>query len=68
MSPAIVGALAGAALGLANLIVLSRVAESVELKAKSQQQKGGARIIRAVAWVDLAVFPIIGYFIGPLIG
>lgn len=68
MSPAIAGALVGAALGLANLIVLSRLAESLELKAKSQQQKGGAGIIRAVAWVDLVVFPIVGYFVGPMIG
>ncbi len=68
MSPAIAGALVGAALGLANLIVLSRLAESIELKAKAPEQKRGAGIIRMVAWVDFLVFPIVGYFVGPLIG
>jgi hypothetical protein len=67
MSPAIAGALVGAALGLANLIVLSRLAESIELKAKSAEQKGRAGIVRAVAWADLLVFPVVGYFVGPMV-
>ncbi|MEZ5842663.1 MAG: hypothetical protein R3D27_02875 [Hyphomicrobiaceae bacterium] len=51
------GALIGAVLGLANYVVLGRLAGRVEM----QETR---RVLRLVAQIDLVVFPVVGFLIG----
>ena len=66
ISAELLGALFGLALGLVNFVILLRVADATERAAKRPGGSDGARILRYVAWADLAVFPLIGYYVGPL--
>ena len=62
-----IGGVAGAVLGLVNFFLLQWVAEQVELGKARSQQAGSARILRLVAWADLAVFPVLAYVLGPMV-
>lgn len=64
MSPQLIGAAAGAILGLINFIVLWQIAGKAEL---DPARKKVAGMLKMVAWLDLLAFPVAGYFIGPLV-
>ena len=61
------GALVGVVLGLANFVVLRMVAERLGAKPGASGQRGGAQVVMAVAWADLALLPVIGYLVGPMV-
>lgn len=65
MNPEMLGALAGGAFGLVNFGVLKWVADRMETEQRTANQT--PRLIRTVAWMDLIVFPLVGYFVGPLV-
>ena len=67
ISAEFLGAGFGLAIGLINFVILMRVAEATERAAKRPGGSDGARILRWVAWADLAVFPLIGFFIAPML-
>lgn len=67
MSSAMIGGLVGGALGIVNFIILQNVAKSMALKSGSQGNSRPATLLRWAAWIDLIIFPLIGYFIGPMI-
>ena len=66
MSAALTGAWIGAVLGLASFAALRWVAARMERSGQAQQQRS-AGLMRAVAVADLVMFPIIGYFAGPMV-
>ena len=67
MSSAMIGAWAGAALGLLNFAVLRHVATTIENgEGTAAQKKRAAPVIRTMAFVELMLLPIIGYVVGPL--
>jgi len=68
MSPAGMGAAAGAVFGLVNYAALRGVAAHIEQKPGDKSKRAStARIIHGVAVADLVLFPVAGYFIGPLV-
>ena len=67
MSAEMAGALVGAALGLASYSVIQRIAERIEAGRTGPDAARTAGLLRSLAAVDLMVFPIIGYFVGPLV-
>ncbi|MEL6226894.1 MAG: hypothetical protein AAFR01_07730 [Pseudomonadota bacterium] len=76
LSPAMAGGVAGLLFGIVNFIALRYAADHVEGGKRSYGRPddgrpgdggGVARILRVVALVDLGVFPVLGYALGPLI-
>ena len=67
MSPALIGAYAGAGLGIVSFFTLWMVARTIEAKATTPEQRRPVGILKAVALVDIVGFPILGYFIGPMV-
>lgn len=68
MSIELIGGLIGAAIGLANFFVLENVAKKLDLKSDSPSTRRGAKVMRIAAWADLIIFPLVGYYIGSLLG
>ncbi len=71
MSPEIIGVLAGALLGIVSLFILRTVADSIESKntgvsPKQAEQRKVADLIRSIAWLDIVIFAVVGYFVGPM--
>ena len=64
---ATIGLLAGGAFGLANFIVLRWFADRMQTQQRASAELPAARALRLVAWVDLIVFPIVGYFVAPIV-
>jgi len=67
MSPAMTGAWIGAGLGLVSFAVLWYVAGKLETERPKPEQKRSAAVIRFAAFVDLMLFPILGYVIGSMV-
>ncbi|MGD9784186.1 MAG: hypothetical protein AB7E80_09855 [Hyphomicrobiaceae bacterium] len=67
MSPEMTGALAGAAFGLVNFAILRMVASRAENDKSNPKAKQAGGILRMVALADLIVFPVLGYFLGPIV-
>jgi len=68
VSPAITGAWIGAALGFFSFVVLRVIANRVEKGEPSAgDPKKAAYAIRFAAFMDLMLFPVMGYFFGPLV-
>jgi uncharacterized Tic20 family protein len=61
------GAWIGAGLGLVSFALLRHVAGKLETARPDPQQKRLAAVIRFAALVDLLLFPILGYVIGPMV-
>jgi len=68
MSWALIGGLVGGVLGLINFAVLQNAAKKMELKADADDGSRGAKVLRIAAWADLVIFPLVGYFVGPMFG
>ncbi len=67
LTPAQIGLLGGAALGLVSFGLIRSVAARVEgMKPTPEQQRTGG-VLRMVALIDLIAFPVIGYFIVPMV-
>ncbi len=67
MSPAIMGALLGAILGIFGFLSLRSIADRVENMKDANDPKTTAQVLRIVAYGDLIIFPVVGYFIGPMV-
>jgi len=67
LNPAFAGALAGVVLGLLSMAIVQNVAARMEEDAKSDRQRATARLLRNIAWLDVLIFAVAGYFIGPMI-
>ena len=67
MSTAITGAWIGAGLGLLSFAVLRHVAARLEAEGTAPDKKRSTAIIRFAALIDLMLFPILGYVIGPMV-
>lgn len=67
MTYATIGALIGGVFGLANFFLLQSIARKIELEAKTENSNKGAKLLRWAAWADLVIFPLIGYYVGPLV-
>ena len=66
MSIEMYGAVIGAVLGLVNFFLLQKVADNMALSAKTASGPQAWRILKMVAWFDLVLFPVLGYFLAPL--
>jgi len=62
-----IGALAGAAFGLVNFAILRAVAGRMEGDKPTAETRRTAGILRMVAMADLIVFPVLGFFLGPMV-
>lgn len=68
MSSAMTGAWIGALLGFVSFVALRFVAERIEQgKSTASDSKRAATAIRLAGFADLLLFPVMGYFIGPLV-
>ena len=67
LNPAMIGALVGAILGFIGFISLRAVADRVETSAEANDPKTAASVLRIAAIGDLILFPVVGYFVGPLV-
>jgi hypothetical protein len=69
MSAAQIGGMIGAAIGLANFVGLRWLADRIDSGRDPGDGRGPgkANILRMVAIADLIVFPLLGYFVGPLV-
>ncbi|KUO58078.1 MAG: hypothetical protein APF80_08630 [Alphaproteobacteria bacterium BRH_c36] len=67
LSPAILGALVGAVLGIVGLISLRAVADRVENMKGTNDPKTAAQVLRIAALGDLILFPVVGFFVGPML-
>lgn len=67
MTPDILGALAGLAIGVAALIPLLQLAARIEAEDRSAEGSQRANILRIIGYADVLVFAAIGYYVGPQI-
>ena len=67
MSPALIGAYAGVALGIVSFVTLWLVAGAIEKKARTPQERRPVGILKAIALGDIVGMPILGYFLGPMV-
>ena len=67
MSPQLVGAIVGFVVGLMGFVFIRVAASRVESKGVGPEPSKTAGILRTVAFIDLIVFTVVGYFIGPMI-
>ncbi|MBU1213133.1 MAG: hypothetical protein KJ587_17960 [Alphaproteobacteria bacterium] len=67
LSPAMLGALVGAILGLIGFVSLRAVADRVETMKGTNDPKTAAQVLRIAAIGDLIIFPVVGFFVGPLL-
>jgi hypothetical protein len=65
MTPALKGAIAGAVIGFGGFVMLRRVAGSQDGPNATPEQKRMADLLRKAAIVDLLIFALAGYLIGP---
>lgn len=67
MSPNVIGAIVGFVVGFMGFLFIRVAASRVESKGVGPEPAKTAGILRTVAIVDLAVFTVLGYFVGPMI-
>ena len=66
-SPAMLGALAGAVLGLIGFVSLRAVADRIETMQGTNEPKTAAQVLRIAALGDLILFPVVGFIVGPML-
>ncbi|MFT5510583.1 MAG: hypothetical protein ACI89J_003679 [Hyphomicrobiaceae bacterium] len=67
MSPNLIGAIIGFAVGFMGFVFIRLAASRVESKGVGPEPAKTAKILRLVAFVDLAIFTVLGYFVGPML-
>jgi len=67
MTPGIIGAITGFVVGFMGFLFIRLAATRVESKGVGPTPAKTAGMLRMVALVDLIVFTVIGYVIGPMI-
>ena len=66
MSNAMIGALAGAVLGFIAFGMIRSVAARLDREGSPEKQRT-ANLLRAVAFGDLILFPVVGFIVGPVV-
>jgi len=66
MSPQAIGVMAGGVFGLLNMGVLRFIATRMEGTNPTPQQRRTASLLRAVSFLDVIVFTVLGYFLVPM--
>ncbi|MEL6373951.1 MAG: hypothetical protein AAFR04_08270 [Pseudomonadota bacterium] len=66
MSVGLYGAMAGFVFGVVNFFILRNVARAVENQ-RTETSAKTAKVLNIVAWIDIVVFAIAGYFLAPLV-
>ena len=67
LSPAMIGALIGAIFGITGYIALRVLADRVENMRDAENPKTSARVLRIAALIDLVIFPVAGFIVGPIV-
>ena len=67
MSPNLIGAIVGFIVGFMGFLFIRLAAARVESKGVTPEPAKAARMLRMVAIADLALFTVLGYFVGPMI-
>lgn len=67
LSPAMIGALVGAVLGILGYISLRSVADRIEHMKGTNDPQTAAKVLRIAALGDLVIFPVVGFFVGPML-
>ena len=67
MSPGMIGAVIGFVVGFMGFLFIRLAASRVEAKGVGPTPVNTARLLRMVALLDLILFTVIGYVIGPII-
>ncbi|MBU2581062.1 MAG: hypothetical protein KJ622_05020 [Alphaproteobacteria bacterium] len=67
LSPAMLGALVGAGLGMIGFLTLRAVADRIENMKGGNDPKTAAKVLRIAALGDLIIFPVVGFFVGPML-
>ncbi len=67
LSPALTGALIGAVIGITGYIGLRVLANRIETMPDAKDPQTSAKAIRIAALIDLVIFPVAGFFVGPML-
>lgn len=67
LSPAMIGALVGAVIGLLFYASLRALAARIETMKDAADPKTTAKALRIAAIADLVIFPVAGFFVGPIV-
>ena len=67
MTPQMLGLLAGAALALIKFGIVRQVAARRESGMPPPEQRRSAGMRRVVGYADLIVFPLLGYYVVPMV-
>jgi hypothetical protein len=67
LSPGMIGALIGAVLGIVSYITLRVVATRVEGLKDAKDPTTAAKALRIAAVIDLIIFPVVGFVVGPMV-
>ena len=67
LSPALAGALIGAVIGIAGYIGLRALANRIETMPDAKDPQTSAKAIRIAALIDLVIFPVAGFVVGPML-
>ena len=67
MSPHIMGAIVGFVVGLMGYLFIRLAAARVESIGVTKEPAKTAHVLRTLALIDLIVFMVAGYFVGPMI-
>ncbi len=67
MSPNMIGAIVGFIVGLSGYLFIRLAARRVEDKGVTAEPSKTAQMLRLVALLDLIIFTVAGWFIGPMI-
>ena len=69
MGAAMIGTSAGALLAMFEFFLLQAVAEKTEKDAADSHKPvpQSAALLRVMAWANLILMPVVGYFVGPMV-
>ena len=67
MSPNMIGGIIGLIVGFMGFVVIRMVAARVESQRIGAEPQQAAKILRWVAAIDMIIFTVVGYFVGPMI-
>jgi hypothetical protein len=66
MSPHLIGAAAGAAVGLASGFFIRSIADKIE-REKGEAGRSSVTFLRMIALIDIILLTLMGAFVGPLV-
>lgn len=67
LSPAMTGGIIGLAFGAATFVAIRLMINRLEFSQREKQNTKQLEAMKTMALVDLFLFPVIGYVVGPMI-